>query len=436
MNWDRVKGESPMNLRETASPGQIIVLFALAVAAVLVMVAVIVDGGNLWSQQRIVQNGSDSSAEGGAVVLAERLAGAAAPGGGWDAAIAAQVAANAAANGISVEAAYYTDICGIPLTPLGAKATNPDGTENLAIAAKVGSGFPTSSATTPDCPSLTVGPPAGVLVIGHKDVQTYLAGLAGFAQVGVTTRATAVSGYLQGYCDASQGEACAILPVTIPVNVATCAGNGDLVTTGDPWALGVVYKIPLCGNSPGNVGWLDWTPPNGGINETVCSILHPDNPAIDLPSWQFVTATGNSNGGGGQCHSSVEDAIRTYNGQVVLIPQFDRTCQRTPDQSQVSQPPNYGCPGGQGTGQELWYRFPSFAFLQLCSPADSDCVAAGATQGAYIQGNNRAECEVGGNGATSCLVGKFVKVLASGTVGPGVGGGVGGEKVVGIQLIK
>lgn len=414
-----------------------LVLFALALVALISGVALIIDGGNLWANQRTVQNGSDAAAQGGAVVLAERLSGATTPGGGWDATVLTKVNANAAANGIVVEHAYYTDICGIPLTPGGAKAVDGNGVENLAIAAEVGSGFPTTSATTPDCPSLTVGPPAGVLVMGHKDVGTFFGGVIGLGQIPVTTRATAVSGYLQGYCDASSSEACAILPVTIPVNVATCDGTGDLTTTGNPWLIGPVYKIPLCQNGPGNVGWLDWTPPSGGSSELVCSILNPNNPAIDLPSWQYVTESGNVNGGGGQCGMSVEAAIRSYNGMVVMVPQFDTTCGPEPDQSQVAIGPNFGCADpNSGHGQQNWYRMPSFAFLQLCSPTDSACISAGATQGAYIGGNNRTECEVGGNGATGCIVGRFVKILATGTVGAGIGGGVGGEKVVGVQLIK
>ena len=54
--------------------------------------------------------------------------------------------------------------------------------------------------------------------------------------------------------------------------------------------------------------------------------------------------------------------------------------------------------------------------------------------GAYIQGHN-AICDTG-NGATSCRVGRFVSIIGAATVGPGVGGGVGGNNAVGIQLIK
>ena len=50
------------------------------------------------------------------------------------------------------------------------------------------------------------------------------------------------------------------------------------------------------------------------------------------------------------------------------------------------------------------------------------------------QGNNSAICDTG-NGATACLVAKFVHIMATGTVGAGVGSGTG-SKAVGVQLVK
>ncbi|HYL40843.1 MAG TPA: hypothetical protein VET90_06005, partial [Candidatus Binatus sp.] len=92
-----------------------------------------------------------------------------------------------------------------------------------------------------------------------------------------------------------------------------------------------------------------------------------------------------------------------------------------------------GCPNavGGGSGQNLWYRMPSFAFFELCGDGVDGC---NGLQGAYISGNNSATCDTG-NGATSCLVGKFVDILATGTVGAGVGSGTG-NKALGVQLIK
>ena len=65
---------------------------------------------------------------------------------GWDATVAAKVAASAAANNMTVKAAYYTDICGIPLQANGAGALNANGTENLALALQVGTGAPARAA--------------------------------------------------------------------------------------------------------------------------------------------------------------------------------------------------------------------------------------------------------------------------------------------------
>ncbi|MEO8273127.1 MAG: hypothetical protein ABI620_03595 [Chloroflexota bacterium] len=421
--------------RRDPESGQAIVVMLGAILLAIALVATIVDGGNVLAQQRVAQNGVDATAEAGAVLLAERLAGAAEPSGSWDLNIAGRLQQTADANNVTVQAAYYTDICGIPLKANGAAAINLDDTEDLASALQVGNGshvLPGGTATAPDCPNRSVGPVAGVLVIGRKDVDTYIAGAIGIRQFRVSTRATAVAGYLQGYCDSSEGKYCAILPVTIPTSVISCDSQDDVAASNDPWTFGVVYAVPLCKGNPGNVGWLDWTPTAGGTPELEQSILHPDNPAIDLPSWWYVTSTGNVNSG------KIEDAIRTYDGMTVLVPQFDLTCNpgngSSPNSNRpaVVTAPNYGCPAGSlgGNGQNQWYRFPSFAFFQLCSPTLAGC---GGKHGAYIQGNNSAECSSGGG--TSCLVGKFIHVMATGTVGSGVGSGTG-SKAVGVQLIK
>jgi hypothetical protein len=416
-----------------------VMLFSIA------LLAVIVDGGNVLVQQRENQTGSDGAAEAGAIVLASRLAGAVTPTGGWDASVKAKIDASATANGITVSAAYYTDICGVPLRPSGQGAVNGDGTENLAAALQVGTGaLPGDPGTSPDCDAGIVGPVAGVLVIGQQDVATFVARAIAINSIQVKTRAVAVAGYLQGYCDASQGVWCAVLPVTIPTFVPECSSNGTLGGS-EQWQTGVIYTIGLCRNDPGNIGWIDWDPPGGGASELVCSIVNPDNPAIDLPEWMYISQTGNTNGGGpctdddtGISYAGVEDAIRKYDGQVVLIPQFSApTCNpghnQSPDPNQVETPTNYGCaPADQGgSGQNQWYRITSFAFLQLCEPTMAGC---NGHHGAYIQGNNSAICNQG-NGQTGCLIGKLVDIMGSGTVGPSSGSGTG-TKALGVQLIR
>lgn len=422
--------------RRRGQSGQALVLMVGVLLASIALLALIIDGGNVFAQQRVTQNGSDGAAEAGAIVLAERLAGSAEPAGGWDARVNTRITGIASANNLTVKAAYYTDICGIPLKADGTAALHADGTEDLASALRVGNvsgALPAGSATTPDCPSRTVGPVAGVLLLGERNVQPFVARAIGISNIPVGTRATAVAGYLQGYCDSSQGQYCAILPVTIPVNAITCDGNHRPVDTGFPWTFYTVYKVPLCSNAPGDIGWLDWTPTSGGISELIDSIQTPNNPAIDLPSWQYVTQTGNVNSSG------VESALRAYDGQVVLIPQFDLTCNPPngvwPDSTEpaITTGPNFGCPAGYlgANGQNEWYRMPSFAYFELCTPSNPDC---NGLHGAYVNGNNQAVCDTG-NGASSCLIGKFVDTIGAGTVGPGVGSGTG-SKALGVQLIK
>jgi hypothetical protein len=422
--------------RHDQESGQALVLMLGVILAAVSLVALIVDGGNLFTQQRITQTGSDAASEAGAIMLAKRLAGSSTPSGGWDVAINDRIQSTATANDMTVQVAYYTDLCGIPLKADGSAALNGS-VEVLSLALKVNNAshvLPGGSATTPDCPSLQVGPVAGVLVIGQKIIQTFVARAINITTFTVTTRATAVAGYLQGYCDATQGNACAVLPVAIPVNILGCDGNNQPVNSGSPWLFGQVYKIGLCTNGPGNVGWLNWTPPAGGTTKLANSILHPDNPAINLPSWQYTTSTGNPNS------KSVEDALRSYDGQVVLVPQFDLTCnpgnnQPDPDSTNpaIITGPDYGCPAGAlgGNGRNQWYRMPSFAFFEMCAPSLAGC---GGLEDAYTSGNNKPECDTG-NGETSCIIGKFVDILGSGTVGAGVGSGTG-SKAIGVQLVK
>lgn len=431
------RGGAPGHLANAR--GQIIVIMLGAILALIGTVALVVDGGNAWANQRIVQNGSDAAAEAGAIVMAQRFAGASAPGVGWDSAVQSAVSQSAAVNGITVTSAYYTDICGIPLRHDGSAALKADGTYDLESAQQVGSGLPNTTTTTPDCPSRTVGPAAGVLVLARKDIRTYLANVVGLRTITVTTQSTAASGYLQESCAATQGEACAVLPVAIPVNFTGCDGSGNPVDTGIPWVADghTVYKVPLCSNSPGNVGWVDWTPTAGGTSELIQSVMVSDNPAVPLPSWQYVTSTGNPN------TSALETAMRSWDGRIVLIPQFDLTCNPPqgvePDSSlpAIVEDPYYGCPAGSlgGVGQNQWYRLPSFAHFELCISTDIDCAGKGAAYGAYLNGNNAAMCDTG-NGATSCLVGKFASIVSTGTIGAGYGGGNGGSKAVGVQLIK
>jgi hypothetical protein len=399
--------------RRRRSSGQAIVILAISLLALVAGLGLVIDGGNAWAQQRITQAGNDAAAEAGASVINGHDAKQTAPAGGWDQAVFNAIGASASRNGISIAVSYYTDICGTLLRQDGTKAL---GEADAAVVGSMATGdLPTNNLTDPDCPSGIVGPVAGVDVRATKQFDVFVSRLIGTSRFTASTRATAVSGLLQGTCSADNG--CVVLPVTAPVTVVSCDGSNNPILTSTNWPKFTRVIVPLCKAGPGNVGWLDWTPKGGGASELENSILHPNNPPIDLPSWQFVTETGNVNS------KPIDDALNTYDGQVVLFPLFDLTCSSDPDQTQVKVGPTYGCPasdvGGKGSNQ--WYRFPVFSSFLL--------------EHAWVNGNHKAECDTG-NGATSCLIGQFVDFQTSGTVGPGIGGGTTESAVRGVQLIK
>lgn len=383
--------------------GQILVIVAVGLIAIIAMVAVVIDGGYAWAKQRDTQNAADATAEAGAVVLMQNLAGVSPAKSGTDVNIAVTQAATE--NGTVVDAAYYTNINGDLITPAGAVTTN----ESTAAVVSGGTAIPSGA--------------AGVRARTEQDFNTFLAGVIGFSQLTSREDATAVTGYLEGICSAAAG--CTMLPITFPVTIYDCNGSNNVVpqTPATFWpAPSIITVVPLCSSGPGNVGWIDWTPPGGGTSELANAILTPSNPALTWPKWFQVTQTGGPDG--------IEAEMRTWNGQVVQIPLFDATCDRTPSGPGVSD-----CPVGAlgGNGPDQWTHIAAMTSFELCGPTIPECVAAGYYHGAYIQGSNGSVCATG-NGATDCLVGRFVRTSYSGQVTAAPGPDPTNQ-TLGIQLI-
>ena len=391
-----------------AERGQILVIVAGGLLVLVAMVGLVIDGGYAWGKQRDTQNAADAAAEAGATVLAERLGGATKT----DADVRTAINLVSSENGFSPPAAYYTLVDGTMVNAGGSTVANE------SAAARVGDGIIPPTAQ-------------GVRAIATQTFDTFLMRVVGFNQLTASAPATAVSGFITDVCAASSG--CDVIPVTFPVTVVSCDGLNNPAPVNPPqfWQVtGQIVSIPLCKNGPGNVGWIDWTPTAGGTSELEDSILTPDNPPIELPSWQYITSTGNIN------TQYIYDAINdTYAGKVVQIPQFDSTCDTEP-----SGPLVMDCPAGSvgGNGAQQWYHLPQFAGFQLCGPDIPECTALGYTKGAY---NNNGSENVCGNipygsndTSTSCLVGRFVRFITRGTVGAGTGSS-SGTSAIGVQLI-
>ena len=345
-----------MRFRTEGEPGQTLVIVAVGMVVILAMVGVVIDVGMQWAHNRTAQNGADATAHAGAVVIMRHLAGADPTIDDDD--VLAEVNAMAAAVGLTIESAEYTDWQG------------------ATIGVDVGDGGPIPTGAQ------------GVYVIGTRVHETLLAKLVGISVLSVRTDATAITGPVEDPCP--EGGACAFLPVTFPNTQVTCDGQNKAIPTDLDWELHEDLILPLCGNNPGAVGWIDWEPPNGGDAELAAEICTPTPPEINIPDWFEVTSTGNTNSG------PVQTCFESWIGKTILVPLFDDTCRINPSEG------NPCPPGEEPSGQNNWYHFPTFAAFYLT--------------GVYIQGNHAAECDTG-NGATSCITGSFEDTSGTGTVG-------------------
>ena len=61
--------------KPTSAGGQILVMFVVALFAIIAMIALVIEASNLFAQQRVAQNGSDSAANAGTIIVAEHLSG-------------------------------------------------------------------------------------------------------------------------------------------------------------------------------------------------------------------------------------------------------------------------------------------------------------------------------------------------------------------------
>ncbi|OGO58220.1 MAG: hypothetical protein A2V85_14765 [Chloroflexi bacterium RBG_16_72_14] len=392
--------------------GQILVLFVVGLFAIIAMVALVIEGGNLFAQQRIAQNGSDSAATAGTVVVAEKLSGKTRT----DNNVFDAVKAAADANQLAAYTAVYTDDTG---NPIGAAVQ--DLVQPIPDAAR------------------------GVAVAGDRVAGTSFARVLGIESLTASADATVVAGALSGECVADE-DGCTLLPVTFPVKVFSCDGGGNLLTgqwVGAPppghegegyWPLvgaedlpsstnptgntDTMAILPLCrgsGESTGTFGWLDLVP---GMN-LAQEIEGPLNIVVDLPDW-FQTQPGNPN--------NVEDEILEYWHQPVLIPLHNQACREDPGDTDV-------CPAGQvgvdPAGNNTWYFVHTLAvfYIDQVLVQGSDIDACASAPGSPLVPVTN------GAGFLGCLKGWFVNYITAGPIIPGEGI-IPGVTPIGIQLIK
>ncbi|HXG26925.1 MAG TPA: pilus assembly protein TadG-related protein [Candidatus Binatia bacterium] len=362
--------------------GQILVLFVLGLVAMVAGVALVIDAGIAYAQQRGTQNGSDSAANAGAVVLAQMLGGATKT----DTDVAAAVTYSAGVNAID-PVAYYTNVYGEPIDGTGA-VVGP------SLAARVGNG--------------TIPPNAqGVHVSGTRAFDTTFARVIGLNQFTAGAEATAVTGKLIGG---------AFLPVIFPVNITDCAQNGSLGLPKDQWPIsepgapgehpiGTEYIVPLCKTGGGSFQVLDL---DGTKNNCDDEVTNP--PPIQWDTFPVEVASDNGN----NCAKKMVDAVNDRHGEIVLVPICDNNdCNTT-------------------GGSHATYHVTGVVAFWIDYMSDSNnknnslCQTHTNSDGQLLQ-------TIAGNGSSSCIAGWFIHFITTGPVGSG---SIGNGDAIGVQLIK
>lgn len=376
----------PRHARRRGHPaeGQILVIFALGLIAMLGGVALVIEGGNAYQNQRSVQNASDAAAEAGAAVISRSLAGVTKS----DTDVASAMSANALFNSISV-AGYYTDWQGNPLDATGTIVA-----EGSAVV--VGSS-----------PSGAIPPNAqGVHANGSRAFGTTIGHVIGFNSFVASAEATAVTGRPVGGL---------FLPVVFPVNITDCSGNGSLGAPMTDWDVsqpdppnhpdGTEYIVPLCKTGSGSFMVLDL---DGVKNNCEDEVLHPKFKQFD----SFPTDVASDNGN--NCAKQMADAVNTRHGEVVLVPICDNNECNTDGGSKAT----YHITGVAA----FWIDYMEYSNNKTNSLCQTHTNSDGETL-----------VTISGNGSSSCIAGYFVRFITNGPVGPG---DIGNASAIAIQLIE
>ena len=370
--------------------GQILVIFALGLIALLAGVALVLEGGNTYQNQRSVQNGADAASEAGAVMIAKGLSTGVAK---TDAEVASAVGSSAFFNDITVTA-YYTDWQGNPLDPAGTIVA-----PNLAVVV----GASPSGAVPPNA--------RGVHASGTRTFGTTFGRVIGFNSFTATADATAVTGPSTG------GK---LLPVVFPVNITDCSQNGNLGLPKNQWdvsqpstatppghPVGTEYIVPLCKTGGGSFMVLDL---DGIKNNCEYEVLHPRTTPFD----HFPIDVDSDNGN--NCAHQMVDAVNSLQGETVLIPICDDNDCNTSGGSHASY---------HITGVVSFY----IDYMDDSNnPNNSNC------QTHYNADTPPQQLvTIAGNGSDACIAGWFVRFISAGPVGPGT---VENADAIGVQLIK
>ncbi len=273
--------------------GQILVLFTLGIVVLLLIVALVVDGGTAFFNRRDGQNTADLASMSATKLMADtwRMQ---APGvttrgvygsqTAYQAIVTSMGANNCASGGVCTWTARYVG----PRSGANFLDLGPVQASDTAIPGALGG---TKS--------------IGVKVSVTRTPHTYFLGIIGQSTWTVNTEATAITGSPTG---APGGQ---LLPIGF---VDPCFGKTPDPNNPDCISTTQLTSLTSGMDGPGNFGWLSWTGSNDP-NTLAASICDPDNPSFTL-AHEYPGDPGKSNSSG------VRACLQKWvdNQETVLIP--------------------------------------------------------------------------------------------------------------------
>lgn len=308
---------------EPRRSGQMLVLFALTLTALILAVGLVIDGGYAWTQRRAAQNAADLASLAGTRVVALAQAGASKTGTDVLAAMNAVNAANGVPSTVAGDA-FYVDNNG----------------SSTAIQVSSGQAVPATA--------------RGVLVSTAKSWRPFFLGIMGVNGWTASAQATSKSS-INRITTAPSGD---LLPLAMPLNSVPT----NVCPTGAPVSSCTPVNIAQ-GSGSGQFGWMSW---NGTGNAVyTCDIMTPplNNPAYSVPLNSFITIPGNTGVSASNC---LKDAFQYWidSGATIYVPIISPGPGACPANCFPGTSTPYP-PTSQGSGSNVTYNVIGFGGFQM-----------------------------------------------------------------------
>jgi hypothetical protein len=331
-----MSASGPRSARQRRDPhGQIIVLFALAMTALILGLGLVVDGGYAWSQRRVAQNAADLSSLAGTRIVARFQIGAAVTGTDVIATMNQINQANGVPN-VAAGDALYVDFNG------------------ASLGTQVANGQPIPAAAR------------GVQVTTAKTWRPYFLGIMGVS----TWTASAVATSKSSENRIPGPPAGDLLPLAMPLNSVP----SNVCPSGTPASSCTAVNIAT-GTGPGQFGWMSWS--GAGNAVYTCDIMTPplNNPPYAVPLNGYIEIPSNTGVSASNC---LRDAFQYWidSGATIYVPIISPGPGPCPANCFPGTTTQYP-PITQGVGSNQTYNVIGFGGFQMTgcdgSPDASHC---------------------------------------------------------------